>query len=265
MFKRFWGKGTLESPRDPAQTQEEKQLERLLDKDNIPKHVAIIMDGNGRWAKRQGKPRTFGHHAGADTLKKIVIAAGELGIKTLTVYAFSTENWKRPAQEVSYIMKLMSEYLGKNLLELDTHNVHLHFLGDLSRLDAPLQRAFEDAENRMKDNTGLHLNVAVNYGGRLEITEACKAIAQRVVDGDLSVSDITEEDIGRYLYTAPENEVDLLIRPGSDKRVSNFLLWQIAYAEFWYTDLCWPEFTKETLIEAVLSYQGRERRFGGLK
>lgn len=265
MFKHFWGKGTSESSREPAQTQEGNQLERLLDKDNIPKHVAIIMDGNGRWAKRQGKPRTFGHHAGADTLKKIVIAAGELGIKTLTVYAFSTENWKRPAQEVSYIMKLMSEYLGKNLLELDTHNVRLHFLGDLSRLDSPLRRAFEDAENRMKDNTGLYLNVAVNYGGRLEITEACKAIAQRVADGDLSVSDITEEAIGRYLYTAPENEVDLLIRPGSDKRVSNFLLWQIAYAEFWYTDLCWPEFTKETLIEAILSYQGRERRFGGLK
>lgn len=237
----------------------------LLDPNNIPHHVAIIMDGNGRWAKRQGKPRTYGHHAGADTLKRIVVAAGELGIRVLTVYAFSTENWKRPEAEVTYIMKLMNEYLSKNLLELDEHNVQLHFLGDLTRLHPLLQDSFAKAEAEMKDNTGLVLNVAVNYGGRMELARAARTIAEEVKAGRLAPEAITEETVGKYLYTAPENDVDLLIRPGSDKRVSNFLLWQLAYAEFWYTDLCWPDFTKDTLIDAILSFQGRERRFGGLK
>ena len=237
----------------------------LLDPDNIPRHVAIIMDGNGRWAKRQGKPRTYGHHAGADTLKRIVVAAGELGIQVLSVYAFSTENWKRPETEVTYIMKLMNEYLSKTLLELDEHNVRLHFLGDLSRLHPILQKSFAAAEEKMKNNTGLVLNVAVNYGGRMELTRAARRLAEDVQAGTLQPEDIQEDTLASYLYTAPENDVDLLIRPGSDKRVSNFLLWQLAYAEFWYTDLCWPDFTKETLIEAILSFQGRERRFGGLK
>lgn len=237
----------------------------MLDKTNIPRHVAIIMDGNGRWAKRRKMPRSYGHRAGADTLKKIVAAAGELGVQVLTVYAFSTENWKRPDEEVSYIMKLMKEYLSKNLLELNEHNVRLHFIGDLSRLSPDLRQAFADAEARMADNTGLLLNIAVNYGGRLELTQAMQKLAADVKEGRLSPADITEDTVGAYLYTAPENNVDLLIRPGADKRVSNFLLWQIAYAEFWYTDLCWPEFTKETLIEAIFAFQHRERRFGGLK
>lgn len=237
----------------------------LIDTHNIPRHVAIIMDGNGRWAKRRKMPRSYGHRAGADTLKKIVAAAGELGIQVLTVYAFSTENWKRPDEEVSYIMKLMNEYLSKNLLELHEHNVRLHFIGDLHRLSPSLRQAFADAEQRMAENTGLLLNVAVNYGGRLELTQAMQRLAIDVRDGRLSPQDITEDTVAAYLYTAPENDVDLLIRPGADKRVSNFLLWQIAYAEFWYTDLCWPDFTKETLIEAILAFQGRERRFGGLK
>lgn len=250
--------------RQPA-SEETSSLEEQLDRQNIPHHVAIIMDGNGRWAKRQGKPRTYGHHAGADTLKRIVVAAGELGIQVLTVYAFSTENWKRPETEVSYIMKLMNEYLSKNLLELDEHNVRLHFLGDMSRLHPVLQDSFRKAEEEMKDNTGLTLNVAVNYGGRMELARAARLLAEDVQKGRISPSDITEDTLAGYLYTAPENDVDLLIRPGSDKRVSNFLLWQMSYAEFWYTDLCWPDFTKDTLIEAILSFQGRERRFGGLK
>ena len=236
----------------------------MLDPQNIPHHVAIIMDGNGRWAKRRNMPRSYGHRAGADTLKRIVVAASDLGIKVLTVYAFSTENWKRPDTEVSYIMKLMNDYLRKNLLELHEHNVKLHFIGDMSRLNPMLQEAFQQAEEEMKDNTGLVLNVAVNYGGRLELTQAMQ-IAIEVQKGILQPQDITEATISRYLYTEPENDVDLMIRPGADKRVSNFLLWQLAYAEFWYTDLCWPDFTKETLIEAILSFQGRERRFGGLK
>ena len=237
----------------------------MLDPQNIPHHVAIIMDGNGRWAKRRNMPRSYGHRAGADTLKRIVVAASDLGIKVLTVYAFSTENWKRPDTEVSYIMKLMNDYLRKNLLELNEHNVKLHFIGDMSRLNPVLQEAFQQAEEEMKDNTGLILNVAVNYGGRLELTQAMQQIAKDVQDGRLQPQDITEATVSRYLYTAPENDVDLMIRPGADKRVSNFLLWQLAYAEFWYTDLCWPDFTKETLIEAILAFQSRERRFGGLK
>ena len=237
----------------------------MLDPQNIPHHVAIIMDGNGRWAKRRNMPRSYGHRAGADTLKRIVVAASDLGIKVLTVYAFSTENWKRPDTEVSYIMKLMNDYLRKNLLELNEHNVKLHFIGDMSRLNPTLQEAFRQSEEEMKNNTGLVLNVAVNYGGRLELTQAMQKIAADVQNGTLQPQDITEATLSRYLYTAPENDVDLMIRPGADKRVSNFLLWQLAYAEFWYTDLCWPDFTKETLIEAILAFQGRERRFGGLK
>lgn len=237
----------------------------MLDPNNIPHHVAIIMDGNGRWAKRRNMPRSYGHRAGADTLKRIVVAASDLGIKVLTVYAFSTENWKRPDTEVSYIMKLMNDYLRKNLLELNEHNVKLHFIGDMSRLNPALQEAFQQAEADMQHNTGLVLNVAVNYGGRLELTQAMQQIAKDVQNGQLQPADITEQTISKYLYTAPENDIDLMIRPGADKRVSNFLLWQMAYAEFWYTELCWPDFTKETLIEAILAFQGRERRFGGLK
>lgn len=236
-----------------------------LDRDRIPRHVAIIMDGNGRWAKRKNRPRSFGHKAGAATLKEIVTAASDLGVKVLTVYAFSTENWKRPESEVTFIMKLMQEYLNKNLLELKEHNVRLRFIGDMARLPQSLQEAFAHAVASMAENTGLILNVAVNYGGRLELTQAAQRLAQDVADGKLAAADITEDVVGNYLYTAPFNDVDLLIRPGNDKRISNFLLWQMAYAEFWFTDLCWPDFTKDTLVEAILAFQGRERRFGGLK
>ncbi|EHM40591.1 isoprenyl transferase [Anaeroglobus geminatus] len=235
------------------------------DINTIPRHVAVIMDGNGRWAKRRGLPRSAGHKAGADTLKKIVAAAGELGVKVLTVYAFSTENWKRPAEEVTYIMDLMYTYLQKNLLELGKNNVRLRFIGDRSRLSGPLQEIFAEAEANLAANTGLSLNVAVNYGGRAEITRAARQIALAVEAGGLRAADVTEELVASYLYTAPENDVDLLIRSGADTRISNYLLWQNAYAEFWFTPLCWPDFTKETLIEAIKSFQGRERRFGGLK
>lgn len=246
-------------------SQPQKSSKDLLDKNNIPHHVAIIMDGNGRWAKRKGLPRSYGHRAGADTLKRIVVAASDLGVKVLTVYAFSTENWKRPYEEVSYIMKLMKTYLSKNLLELDEHHVQLHIIGDLSRLHPDLREAFLDAEEKLKDNIGLTLNVAVNYGGRLELVQAAQQLAREVKAGKLAPEDITEDTLAGCLYTAPESDVDLLIRPGADQRVSNFLLWQMAYAEFWFTDLCWPDFTEDTLVDAILSFQRRERRFGGLK
>lgn len=253
---RFFGQKKRQSPENSRD---------LLDKNNIPHHVAIIMDGNGRWAKRKGLPRSYGHRAGADTLKRIVVAADDLGVKVLTVYAFSTENWKRPDEEVSYIMKLMKTYLSKNLLELNEHNVQLHIIGDLSRLHPDLREVFLAAEKKLSVNTGLILNVAVNYGGRLELVQAAQHLAQDVQAGKLTPAEISEQTLADYLYTAPETDVDLLIRPGADQRVSNFLLWQLAYAEFWFTDLCWPDFTEDTLVEAILSFQGRERRFGGLK
>jgi undecaprenyl diphosphate synthase len=239
--------------------------EDMLDKSNIPHHIAIIMDGNGRWAKRRGMPRSYGHHAGAETLKKIVRASSDLGVKVLTVYAFSTENWKRPLDEVSYLMGLIEEYLQKNILALQENNVQIHFIGNIDKLNDNLRRIIFKAEQDTANNTGLILNLAINYGGRLELTDAVNRLVGDVKSGKLSGENIDEELLAQYLYTYPENDVDLLIRPGADKRVSNFLLWQIAYAEFWFTELCWPDFTKDTLIEAILSYQGRERRFGGLK
>lgn len=168
-------------------------------------------------------------------------------------------------EEVSYIMKLMKNYLSHNLLQLKEHNVQLHIIGDRTRLHPELQEAFAQAEADMASNTGLVLNVAVNYGGRLEMVQAVRRLADDVKAGRCDVGDIDEDRLSSYLYTAPDNDVDLLIRPGDDKRVSNFLLWQMAYAEFWFTSLCWPDFTKETLVEAISSFQGRERRFGGLK
>ena len=230
----------------------------------IPQHVAIILDGNGRWAKSKGMPRNYGHSRGAKNLEVICEDAWNMGIKYLTVYLFSTENWKRPEEEVSYIMNLMLTYLKKNLADLDAKNVQLRFIGDRTRLSKDLQELFNTAETSMHKNSGLIVNVAVNYGGRGEIATAVKSIVKDVENKKIEASQISEELISTYLYTAPENEVDLLIRPGADLRISNYLLWQIAYAEFWYTDLCWPDFTKETLIEAIKSYQGRDRRFGGL-
>ena len=235
-----------------------------IDNNAIPKHVAIIMDGNGRWAKRRGMPRSMGHKAGADVLKQIVIAADELGIKALTVYGFSTENWKRPEQEVSLLMSLIKEYLNKNVKYMHEHNVRIRFIGFIGGLSQELQSIIEDAEQLTKNNTGLTLQLAINYGGRDEIVRTICDISESVANGSIRIDDITENYVSEHLFTKEFSDVDLLIRPSGDYRISNFLLWQIAYAEFWFTDLHWPDFTKDTLIEAVIAYQKRERRFGGL-
>lgn len=237
----------------------------IVDGTNLPKHVAIIMDGNGRWAKKRGLPRSYGHRAGAETLKKMVRAASDIGIKVLTVYAFSTENWKRPQEEVSLLMSLIEEYVGKNILELNENNVIIRFIGNVLELSPTLQKIIRQATDNTATNTGLILNLAINYGGRDEVVQAVRHLAVKVQQGELSPSDIDEPMLANYLYTAPFTEVDLLIRPGADYRISNFLLWQLAYAEFWFTDLFWPDFTKDTLLEAIRSFQSRERRFGGLK
>ncbi|WP_251422147.1 isoprenyl transferase [Veillonella agrestimuris] len=237
----------------------------IIEDQNIPRHVAIIMDGNGRWAKRRGMPRSMGHRAGADVLKQIVIGADEIGIKALTVYGFSTENWKRPEQEVSFLMSLIKEYLQNNVSYMHEHNVRIRFIGHIHGLSEELQEIIAESEELTANNTGLTLQLAINYGGRDEIVRAMRKMVESVKSGTLQSDDITESYVSEQLFTKEFSDVDLLIRPSSDYRISNFLLWQLAYAEFWFTSLHWPEFTKETLLEAVAAYQKRERRFGGLQ
>lgn len=235
-----------------------------LDMNNIPKHIAIIMDGNGRWAKAQGKVRTFGHQAGAETLKTIVRAADKLGVKVISAYAFSTENWKRPVTEVNFIMELLSRYLTNEIDEFNENNVQVRFIGSRQGLPGIVKRKMDHAVETTKNNTGIILNLAINYGGQAEILHAVRTIAAEAAAGSLDVADIDNKVIEEHLYTNGLPAPDLLIRPGGDLRISNFLLWQIAYAEIWTTKAFWPEFTPDHLVEAILSYQGRERRFGGL-
>lgn len=235
-----------------------------IDLERVPRHIAIIMDGNGRWAQNQGLLRTFGHKAGVDTLKKIVKSAMKLNIEALTVYAFSTENWKRPHEEVDFLMNLFSDYLKREIDELDSDNTRIQFMGRIHELSKGLRDQIENAQTRTASNSGLVLNVAVNYGSRDEITRSVKIIAQRVLEGRLNVEDISETTVDDSLYTAGLPPVDLVIRPSGDLRISNFLLWQIAYAEFWFTEVNWPDFKPDHLLEAVRDFQKRDRRFGGL-
>ncbi len=235
-----------------------------LDMNNIPQHIAIIMDGNGRWAKAQGKVRTFGHQAGAETLKTIVRAADKLGVKVISAYAFSTENWKRPVTEVSFIMELLSRYLTNEIDEFNENNVQVRFIGSREGLPEIVKQKMDHAIEATNDNTGIILNLAINYGGQAEILHAVRSIAAEAAAGKLAVEDIDNKVVEDHLYTQGLPAPDLLIRPGGDLRISNFLLWQIAYAEIWTTKTFWPDFTPDHLVEAILAFQGRERRFGGL-
>jgi undecaprenyl diphosphate synthase len=235
-----------------------------LDMDNIPQHVAIIMDGNGRWAKARGKIRTQGHKVGAETLKTIVRAADTLGIKAITAYAFSTENWKRPVTEVHFIMELLSRYLTSEIEEFKENNVQVRFMGSREGLPDIVIEKMDHAIEETKNDTGIILNLAINYGGQAEILHAVKSIAQQVADGTLKVEDIDAPVFENNLYSKGLPAPDLLIRTGGDLRVSNFLLWQIAYSEIWTTQVFWPDFTPDMLVEAIKMYQKRERRFGGL-
>ena len=235
-----------------------------LDMHNIPQHVAIIMDGNGRWAKAQGKIRTYGHQAGAETLKTIVRAADKLGIKVISAYAFSTENWKRPVTEVNFIMELLSRYLTNEIEEFNENNVQVRFIGSREGLPTAILAKMDHAVNETRNNTGIILNLAINYGGQAEILHAVQTVAAQVAAGQLQVADIDKQVVENALYTRGLPPPDLLIRPGGDLRISNFLLWQIAYAEIWTTKVFWPDFTPDHLVDAILAYQGRERRFGGL-
>lgn len=230
----------------------------------MPKHIAVIMDGNGRWAKSRGLIRTAGHRMGVQALKSLVLALDELDIHYVTVYAFSTENWKRPADEVNTLMDLIVEFLDKELDYMHEKGVRIHPIGDISRLTGKTYDKITAAAELTKQNTNIVLNVALNYGGRQEIVHAAKAICEDVQNGRLTVDDIDEALFGSYLYTAGQPDPDLLIRPSGEMRVSNFLLWQIAYSEFWCTNILWPDFGKEHLWQAIWEYQNRDRRFGGL-
>ncbi len=242
----------------------ESELIKLISAEKLPKHVAIIMDGNGRWARKQGLPRIAGHREGMNTLKEIITCANELGINVVTLYAFSTENWKRPSWEVEFLMRLPEEYLKTELQPLIEKNVVIRVMGDLEQLPAVTKRAIKNALQATKDNTGMILNFALNYGGRSEILNAVKKIAERVQEGALKPEEISEDLFTRYLYTGDLPDPDLLIRPSGELRISNFLLWQLAYTELWFTTTLWPDFKKEHFLKAILDYQERERRFGGI-
>lgn len=230
----------------------------------VPEHVAIIMDGNGRWAKKRALPRIAGHHEGMKVVRKTTKLANELGIKTLTLYAFSTENWKRPKNEVEYIMSLPDEFLGTFLPDLIMENVQVKMMGYKNQLPVHTLRAIEKAIEDTKNNDGLVLNFALNYGSRSEILDGVKQVLNDSKSGKLKETDLDEKVFSSYLMTADFTDPDLLIRTSGEIRLSNFMLWQLAYSEFWFTDVLWPDFSEEHLLEAIETFQKRQRRFGGI-
>jgi len=239
----------------------EEGLARQINFQRLPAHIAVIMDGNGRWAAQRHLPRVEGHRAGIESVREVVEGSARLGIQVLTLYAFSVENWKRPAAEVSTLMMLLKRYLRSELNTLLRNDIRFRVVGRAEDLAPDVQRELADAEAKTAANRGMLFNIALNYGGRAEIVEAAKRI---IVEG-VPPDQLDEQRFGSYLYTAGQPDPDLLIRTSGEMRVSNFLLWQIAYAEIWVTDTLWPDFRKRHLLEAVLAYQKRERRYGGIK
>lgn len=234
-----------------------------FEKENFPKHIAIIMDGNRRWAKQRGLPAKLGHKEGAKTLEKIVRYANKIGLGYITVYAFSTENWKRTEEEVGALMLLLQNYLDDYSKRADTENIKVKVLGDISVLSEAMQKSIRKCEERTKDNTGVTFNIALNYGGRDELIKAIKKIAKDVKEDKLEVNDITEKIVSDNLYTKGQPDPDLLIRTSGELRLSNFLPWQLVYTEFLFVDKNWPEFNEEDLDKAIIEYQRRTRKFGG--
>lgn len=241
-----------------------KNKKSNIDMERLPVHIGVIMDGNGRWAKKRGLPRSAGHKAGADSLKKIVTACNKMGIKYITVYAFSTENWSRPKEEVDYLMSLLLGYLRDAETTLAGENVVIRAIGSRAELSEEIQEQIIKTEEFTKNNTGIVMNIALNYGAREEITTAVKNIASKVLDGKMDVSDINSECISSALYTSGQPDPDLLIRTSGEIRLSNFMLWQLAYSEMYFTDKLWPDFSVSDLEDAILEYQRRNRRFGGV-
>ena len=232
---------------------------------NVPQHVAIILDGNRRWAKKRGMPRNYGHAQGAKNVEKICEEAWRMGIKYLTVYAFSTENWNRPQNEVDALMKLLRNYMKTCLKTAAQNDMKVRVIGDITRLDEDIQKRIFELEEATKDNGGLNFQIAINYGSRDEMIRAMKKLSDDCMKGSVKAEDITEELFSDYLDTKGIPDPDLLIRTSGELRLSNFLLWQLAYAEFYFTDVPWPDFTKEELEKAVVQYNSRDRRYGGVK
>ena len=235
-----------------------------VDYNNLPEHIGIIMDGNGRWARKRGLPRSAGHREGAKTLEKLTRFAGDIGIKYITYYAFSTENWKRPSKEVESLMKLMTMYLDDYKRLLGGEDIRIRIIGKREGLSEEILRKIEIVENDTKHNSKITMNIAVNYGGREDILNSVKIIADKVEKGLLKAEDITEEDISSNLYTNYMPDPDLIIRPSGELRLSNFLMWQSAYSEFWFSDINWPDFTKDDFLRAISDFQKRNRRYGGV-
>lgn len=244
-----------------AQTSLPEVLPELV-KQSLPKHVAIIMDGNGRWAQTQGKPRVMGHKAGVKAVRRAVSAASQLGIQSLTLFAFSSENWRRPDKEVSLLMELFFTVLQREIKLLDKNQVRLNIIGDISRFSVRLQKQIRAAEEKTAGNSGLILNVAANYGGRWDILQAAQKLAEKVENGEMTSSQFTEEALSEHLCMQNQSEVDLMIRTGGDYRISNFVLWQAAYAELVFMDTLWPDFDEQAFHEAIATFASRQRRFG---
>lgn len=229
----------------------------------MPRHIAIIMDGNGRWANKRHLPRSSGHITGASTFKTIARHGNKIGLEYMTVYAFSTENWKRPKEEVDNIMSLLRDYL-RDAKNFKDENIKVKFIGDLAPLDDDIKALIKDAEDESKDATGMHLNIALNYGGRDEILHAVKSVAEDIKNGSISPEELDEAKFSDYMYTAGQPDPDFIIRPSGEYRLSNYLIWQSAYAEFWFSDILWPDFKPSDLDKAIEDYRKRNRRFGGV-
>lgn len=246
-------------------SQEQNGTDLELLNENLPSHVAIIMDGNGRWARRRGLPRVAGHHAGMSIVRDIIRASDDLGLQYLTLYAFSTENWKRPRAEVEYLMRLPEEFFRSEIDELAERGVRVRFIGDTMKLPPYTRETVRRTLGRTERNTGMTVCFALNYGGRADVIEAIKALVNDFASQGMSFDALTEERFADYLSTYGIPDPDLIIRTSGEQRLSNFLIWQAAYAEFWFTDALWPDFTREDLRRAIIDYQKRKRRFGGLK
>lgn len=233
------------------------------EKSGLPRHIAIILDGNGRWAKKRGLPRTAGHAAGSENFRKIATYCKNIGVEYLTVYAFSTENWKRPQDEVKTIMKLLDRYLKEAISTMERDKIKMKVLGDVSGLSPELQALVEETNRISQKYEGFQANICLNYGGRAEIVEAARRYAEELAAGN--AGELNEESFSSYMYSAGIPDPDLMIRPGGEKRISNFLLWQCAYSEFYFTDVLWPDFTTDELDKAIAEYKSRDRRYGGVK
>ena len=244
---------------------DEAELLAAIDTARLPQHIAVIMDGNGRWAKQRNKPRIFGHKAGAESVRAILDTCARLNIKAVTLYAFSTENWKRPEDEVTGLMHMLKLYLKQELKTVHKNNIRFQAIGNISGLSEDLQKEIAAAEAKTRENTGTFLSIALNYGGRAEIVEAAKQAALNLIKNGDSIENLREEDIARNLYTANLPEVDLLVRTSGEFRISNFLLWQLAYSEIYVTPTLFPDFRRIEIFKAILDFQKRERRYGGIE